>query len=246
MKLLLLFISCILSLNALAQGPYAEGIVFDGDSKERIAIVNIQNLRNGKTIYNNLNGVFKIEANVGDELVFSKTDYFNDTVTVTGNKAHAVYLNRTAIQLREVTIFDSLLSAKSIMARNRKQYNKAYGVLANRDLISVGGGSVGISIDALYNIFSRRGRDAALLRSAVDAEYKEDLIDQRFNRTFVERITGLKGAQLADFMKKYRPGYYFITYASEYELITSIRANLKRFKRNPLAYALPSLTTTPQ
>ena len=241
MRSLLLLILCLLCCHAFAQVPYAEGIVFDRDSKERIAIVSIQNLRNGNVMYNSLNGVFKIDANPGDQLVFSKMDYYSDTVTVTGAIANAIYLKRTAIQLREVTIFDSLLSPKSIMAKNRKQYSRAYGSLANRDLLSMSSGSVGVSIDALYNIFSRAGKDARMLRNAIDEEYKADLIDQRFNRTLVARVTGLKSFQLDDFMKKYRPGYYFITYASEYELITSIRANLKRFKRNPTANSLPPL-----
>ena len=50
------------------------------------------------------------------------------------------------------------------MDKNRSQYSKAYGALANKDLLSFTGGSVGLSIDALYNAFSREGRNAKKLR----------------------------------------------------------------------------------
>lgn len=240
-RLLLLIIFTLACLQTFAQQKFTEGLVFDAVTKDRIAVVSITNLRTGENMYNNLNGVFKVASEPGDLLVFSKADYFNDTVRVLNDLAKVIYLNRTGITLKEVNIYDQSMSPKSIMAKNRSQYSKAYGPLANRDLLSVGGGTVGLGIDALYNMFSTEGRNAKRLRDVLDQDYKENTIDFRFNRTFVSRITGLKGVKLDDFMKKYRPGYYFITNASEYELIASIRANLKRYQRNPLAFELPPL-----
>jgi len=240
-RLLLLIIFGMVYLESFAQQKFTEGLVFDAVTKDRIAVVSITNLRTGENRYNNLNGVFKVASEPGDLLVFSKADYFNDTVRVSNDLAKVIYLNRTGITLKEVNIYDQLSSPKSIMAKNRSQYSKAYGALANRDLLSFSGGSVGLSIDALYNMFSNEGRNAKHLRDVLEQDYKQNTIDYRFSKTFVGRITGLSGAKLDDFMTKYRPGYYFITYASEYELIASIRANLKRYQRNPLAFELPSL-----
>jgi hypothetical protein len=241
-RLLLLILSNIFFLQTFAQQRFTEGLIFDAVTKDRIAVVYITNLRTGQSMYNNLNGVFKVASEPGDRLVFSKMDYFNDTLRVANNMAQVIYLKRNGITLKEVNIFDTLSSPRSIMARNRSQYSKAYGTLGNKDLLSFSGGSVGLSIDALYNLFSNEGRNAQRLRDLLDADYKQNTIDFRFNKAFVGRITGLSGSQLADFMTKYRPGYYFITYASEYELIGSIRANLKRYQRNPMAYTLPPLT----
>jgi hypothetical protein len=44
-------------------------------------------------------------------------------------------------------------------------------------------------------------------------------------------------------MFKYRPGYYTVITANQYEFIATIRANLKRYLRNPKAFALPPLST---
>jgi hypothetical protein len=242
MKRLLLLLFSTVCLQTFAQQKFTEGLVFDAVTKDRIAIVNITNLRTGESMYNTLNGIFKVVSEPGDLLVFSKVGYFNDTVRVSNELAKVIYLNPTGITLQQVNIYDKLSSPKSIMAKNKSQYSKAYGALANRDLLSVGGGTVGLGIDALYNMFSREGRNAKHLRDVLELDYKQNTIDYRFNKAFVGRITGLQGAKLDDFMKKYRPGYYFITNASEYELIASIRANLKRYKRNPLTFELPSLT----
>jgi len=241
MKGLLTILFCALCAQTYAQRN-TEGLVFDATTKDRIAVVYITNMRTGESMYNSLNGTFKVASKPGDLLVFSKMDYFNDTARVTGTEAIVVYLKRTGITLKEVNIYDTLSSPKSIMAKNRSTYSKAYGSLANRDLLSLGSSGVGLSIDALYNVFSKEGRNATRLRGILDQDYKQNTIDYRFNRTFVGRITGLKGAQLTDFMTKYRPGYYFINSASEYEFIASIRTNLKRYLRNPTTLALPSLT----
>ncbi len=233
MKRLLIILLCVLCAKTFAQQRNTEGLVFDAVTKDRIAVVYITNLRTGESMYNSLNGTFRVAAAPGDLLVFDKMDYFTDTVRVTGTEALVVYLRRTGITLKQVDIYDTLSSPKSIMAKNRSTYSKAYGSLANRDLLSLGTNGVGLGIDALYNLFSNEGRNAARLRGVLDEDYKRNVIDAKFNRTFVGRVTGLKGAQLTDFMYKYRPGYYFISSASEYELIASIRTNLKRFLRNP-------------
>jgi len=108
-------------------------------------------------------------------------------------------------------------------------------------LTSVPGIGAGLGIDALWNAFSREGRNAAHLRETIENDYKQDVVDSRFNSALVGRITGLTGERLKDFMKKYRPGYYFLESASDYDLITSIRTNYRRYMRNPAAHALMPL-----
>lgn len=237
--LLLLFI--LFTTKTFAQDKYIEGIVFDKDSKDRIAIVNILNTNTGASIYNNLNGVFKIEAAPGDVLIFTKTDYHPDTLKLQNNQALAIYLQSTGIRLREVSIHDSLNSPMARLAANRALYNRAYSTTANAPLLSIGMGGVGFSTDAIYNALSHKGRDVRRLQDALDNDFKEESIDHRFTKSIVGRITGLKNERLEDFMIKYRPGYYFITNASDYEFINSIRTNLKRYYRNPDAYALVPL-----
>ncbi len=242
MKLWLPLLLCGMFGKALAQEKQVEGIVFDKDTKDRVARTNILNIRTSKSFYNDLKGEFKIDAVTGDKLVFTKQDYLPDTVLVKNNSNIAVYLQRTAIPLKEVTIRDSQATPKSRLAATKREYSKAYDPSAFSDPFNVvPGGGAGISIDALYNSISKSGRNAQHLQEIIQGDYEQNVIDYRFNRTFVGNITGLKDQELINFMQRYRPGYYLVTTASEYEFITYVMNNLKRYKRNKRAYGLQPL-----
>ncbi|MES2267732.1 MAG: hypothetical protein V4520_13300 [Bacteroidota bacterium] len=241
MKLWPAFFLSILCVNAFAQTKEVTGIVFDKDSKARVAKVNVLNSTSGKSTYNNFKGEFNIDAKPGDILIFSKPDHYNDTVKIKDYTALAIYLKPNAIALREVTIRDSFLSPQKRLANTQREYSKIYGSQYNADLLNVGSGGVGFSIDALYSAFSKSGRNAEKLRGIIDAEYRQNIIDYRFNKAFVQGITHLEEPKLTDFMHKYRPGYYLVTTANDYEFIDYIRKNLKRYQRRPNAYELAPL-----
>ena len=232
---------------AFAQEKQYDGIVFDRDSKERIAKVNIQNTSSGANNYDNLKAEFKINAKAGDVIIFSKFGYFSDTLRLGAETTLAVYLKPTSIPLKEVTIRDNLDPEKRYEA-TRREYDRVYGTLANRDLLSIGGGNgvgVGLSIDALYNMLSFRGRNAARLRATIQRDYEQNVIDARFNKTLVESVTGLKDFSLMDFMFKYRPTYYFVVQSNEYDFIRYIKSSYERYKFNPNVYTLPPLSAQP-
>jgi hypothetical protein len=225
---------------ALAQEKQFDGIVFDKETKERIAKVNVANLSTNTDVYDNLKAEFKIMAKTGDVLVFSKTGYVNDTLKLGTETSIAVYMKRTSIQLKEVSISDNANPQKRYEA-TRREYNAVFGTLANRDILSVGNGGAGLSIDGLYNILSFKGRNAARLRETIERDYHENVIDARFNKQFVSSITALPEPALADFMFKYRPSYYAVTHYSDYEFIKYTMSSFARYKRNPDAYALQPL-----
>ncbi len=233
------------SESGFAQTKHIEGIVFDKETKERIAIVNIKNTTTGLSVYNNLKGEFSIDANDGDVLIFSKQYYFSDTIKVLNHSSQAIYLKRSSIELKQVDIRDSMVTPEQKLAATKRDYTKIYGVLADKDLLSVSPGSgAGISIDALWNMFSREGKNAQHLRDEIQEDYYQNLIDYRFNRTLVNRITGLKDGQLTSFMQRYRPGYWFVMNASDYDFDTYIKNNYKRYLRRPRIYNnLPPLVT---
>ncbi|MCC8410930.1 hypothetical protein LJ707_18465 [Mucilaginibacter sp. UR6-1] len=242
MKLWLLVLPLCVAFNVCAQDKKVEGIVYDKGINDRIARVNIRNLSNGQAIFNNLKGEFSIDAAIGDRLVFSKEGYFNDTVKITDKKSLAVNLKTTGIQLQEVRINDKLINPEKWMAATRRDYTRLYGPSANPDLLTTSPyGGAGIGIDALYNALSRSGRNAERLKEVIERDYHQNVIDYRFNRTYVANITGLKDDQLTDFMQKYRPGYYLVTTASDYEFVKYIRNSFKRYMRNPSNFTITPL-----
>lgn len=227
-----------------AQQKPVEGIVFDKETKDRIAKVNVLNSTTGKSVYNTFKGEFSIDAKPGDVLIFTKADHYADTLKVLNNASLAVYMKRSAIQLREVIIRDSLLNPDKQLIATKKDYTKIYGSEYNQSFLSSApGGGAGISIDAIWNAFSRSGRNADRLREIIDKDYKQKVIDYRFNRAFVASVTQLKDLQLTEFMFRYRPGYSTVKTASDYEFITMIRNNLKRYLRSTKSYTLAPLVT---
>lgn len=238
--LFLLFFT--ITFNCFSQERTVAGIVFDKENQERIASVNVRNITTGFSVYNNLKGEFKINAKAGDELIFSRQEYHSDTIKVQNNAPLAIYMARLAIQLKQVNISDTLLSPEKRLEATKNDYTKIYGSLAYREYItSPNNGPAGLSIDALYNAFSRSGRNAEHLRQIIQRDYEQNVIDYRFNRTFVGRITGLTDGQLTSFMFRYRPGYYTVKTASDYQFISMIRADFRRFLRNPRIYSQPPL-----
>jgi hypothetical protein len=219
-----------------------QGIVIDNDTRERLAVVVIHNLNNHKLWYNTLKGEFKIDAQVGDKLVFTKQDYRPDTLLVGSMANIIVYMQRLAIMLREVTITDSMHTPLQRLLATQKEFSMIYSPRLNPDAFStVPGGGAGISIDAIYNSFSREGKDAAQLRSTIQSDYQQNVIDYRFNKSYVGNITKLKDQELVDFMRKFRPSYYLVTNYTEYEFITYIRTSLRRYLRNKRALSQPAL-----
>ena len=242
MKFWLLLVFCFTTVLCFAQDKPVAGLVFDKTTKERIAKVNIRNLRNGQSVYNNLKAEFKIMAQPGDALVFSKLNYFNDTIKVQANGDMAVYIKAKSIVLKEVNVRDTVLTAQQKLELTKKDYTKIYGSLAHRDLLSLSPGSgAGISIDAIWNMLSRSGRNAEHLRELIEQDYKLNFIDQRYNKKLVEQLTGLQEPQLTNFMTRYRPSYYMVSTASDYEFASYIKSNYKRFLRNPNAVTLMPL-----
>lgn len=249
MRLGLLLLFCGLVFRAYAQDkPPAnfknpvEGVVYDKESQERIARTNILNITSGQSYYNNLKGEFKIDAKPGDKLVFLKLDYLADTLTVKDNSNLLISMKRMAIPLREVTIRDTLVTPLQRLRATKRDFSKIYGSDAYDGILSTSpGGGAGISIDALWNSLSRSGREAKHLQGIIEQDYQQSVIDYRFNRSYVTNITKLKDQELTDFMGHYRPGYFIVTTATEYEFITYIRNSLKRYLRNKRIYSQPSL-----
>jgi hypothetical protein len=245
MRLSLLLLLCGLSFRSIAQDKPSskqqgqiEGVVYDKDTKDRLARTNIINNNTGESFYNNLKGEFKIDAKPGDQLIFIKQDYLPDTILVKDKENLVVSLQRTAIPLKEVTIHDSLATPLQRFQATRKAFSKAYGSNAYSDILSTApAGGAGLSIDALWNSMSRSGRNAQHLQGIIQSDYQQNVIDYRFNRTYVGNITKLKGQDLTNFMVRYRPGYYTVTTATEYEFITYIRNNLRRYLHNKRIYS---------
>lgn len=227
---------------SFAQEKEVEGIVFDKDTRYRLTRVNIKNLRTNISIYNTTKGEFKLSVKEGDKIVAAISGYRLDTITYNKQSAILFYLQRLAIPLQEVVVKDSVLSARKRYEEMRKQFNSLNRLGNNQDLLAIGSGSVGLSIDALWSAFSKEGKNARRLMDVMERDYKNNFIDEKFNKTLITKVTGLKGDKLEVFILNYRPSYYFVYGASEYDLVSYIKMAFIRFNNHPYIENLSDLS----
>lgn len=240
MKLFLLFLF-LFCTGAYAQKITVKGFVIDKDSKQRLAKVYIYNSHNDEGLYNNSKGEFSTNASVGDTLFAMLQGYGLDTVIYKGNNAIYFQLKPLAVQLREVAIVGSSVTPRERYDKNLREYKYATDLGSSRDLLSISNRGAGLGIDAIYNLLSRKGRNARHLQEILERDYKEQIIDYRFNPAFVGRALRIKGFELEDFMQQYRPSYDFVLMASDYAFIVFLKNNYATYQRNPNTFRLKSL-----
>lgn len=129
-------------------------------------------------------------------------------------------------ELREVRVIPRNYKMDSL--QNRKDYAKVFdyrkpGISINRAPYS-GQPGVGIDLNQLIGMFQfKKNRRMLAFQQRLITEEQEKFIDHRFTKALVRKITNTTGERQADFMKKYRPSYEFLTIASDYELAEYIK-----------------------
>lgn len=242
MKLyILFFLFSLFSGIAAAQQTPVRGFVIEKGSKQRLAKVYIYNSRTDDGLYNNNKGEFSTQASVGDTLFAALQGYGVDTIIYKGNPAIYFQLKSLAIQLKEVSIIGSSLTPRERYDKTLKEYKYATDLGSSRDLLNLSSRGVGLGIDAIYNLLSRKGRNARHLQAILERDYKQQIIDYRFNANFVGKSLRISGYELQDYMQQYRPSYEFVLEATDYEFIVLIRNNFAAYKRNPKALRLQKL-----
>ncbi len=226
-------------MKAIAQN--VEGIVFDKSTKQRVAKVYVYNLANDDMKYNDKRGEFNIAGTLGDTLIAVAKGYYADTVVIRNNKAVIFNLQRSSIWLNEVSIV-ARKSPTEVLNQRKQEFDKAYREGAVGNVLSVSPmGGAGLSIDALYSLLSRRGKNARHLQELIEREYQDNVIDSKFTPEMVTSITNLKGAALQDFMQQYRPTYFFVSQANDYNMGQYIRDSYRKYKQNPTSRRLQPL-----
>lgn len=217
-----------------------EGLVLDGDTKQRIGRVLVINSTTGANTFNNAKGEFSLPVKTGDVLIAQREEYKSDTVTYSNQQAIIFNLNKTSIYIEPVTVV-ARKSPEQILSERRIEYDRAYRLADPGSYFSVGPNGAGLSINAIYNLLSKEGRNARKLTAYFQKEYEENIIDLKFSKGLVTRITGLEGELLDNFMLRYRPSYDFAQAANEYQMIGYIKSKYDHFMIYPYFNPLPDL-----
>lgn len=236
---------CILWFLAVGWQPVSaqdaiQGLVFDINTKQRVSRVFIYNPRNDAGGYNNTKGEFEIQAQSGDILIAAANGYYADTLRVADDPVVVFQLERSTILIDEVSVI-ARRSPEERLAENQREYSTAYSRGNPGSILSIAPTGAGVSIDALYKLISREGRNARRLQEIIEEDYRESVIDYRFTPELVSRATGLSGEPLRDFMRQYRPSYFFVLSANDYNMVFYIRSSYAQYRQRPSLRRLPPL-----
>lgn len=227
---------------ALSQISKLEGIILDADSKNRVGEVMIYNPKTGVRQFNNHRGEFTINALPQDTLIFSKEGFFSDTLAFVDRKVKVISMKRDFTYIEPVRVI-ARKSPDQLLEEAKREYKDAYRLADPGDFLSTGlnGMGAGLSINAIYNLFSKEGKNARRFTEYMNTLYRENVIDSKFTPDLVRNLVGLEGDRLKNFMIRYRPTYEFVTQASHYELTQYIKSKYSMFKLVPDLRPLPEL-----
>lgn len=237
-------LACIFILNvvsAFAQQKAVQGFVVDKDTKLRLAKVYIYNSSLDEGFYNNTKGEFVAPVKVGDTLFAALSGHAMDTVVYRGQSAIVFQLRSMGIRLKEVSIYGKAKTPQELYKSKLDEFKYKLDKGSSKDLLNLGQRGVGLGIDAIYNLLSRDGKNARHLQQILEKDYKEQVIDYRYNATYVKNLIDIKDDKLQDFMTQYRPTYQFVLSASEYAFIQFVKNSYASYKRNPSMFRLPKL-----
>ncbi len=241
MKLLTTFLLLFVAYSIFAQQRTVQGFVVDKDSKLRLAKVYIYNSSADEGFYNNTKGEFTASIKLGDTLYAALQGFAMDTAIYRGQSALVFQLRSLGIRLKEVNIYGKLKTPQERYRSQLDAYKYRLDKASANDLLNFNAGKIGVGIDAIYNLLSREGKNARQLQRILEKDYKEEVIDYRFNPTYVRTVIDIKEADVDDFMLQYRPTYQFVLTASEYAFIRFIKNSYASYKRNPAMFRLPKL-----
>lgn len=234
-SLTLLFLS-ILCLQINAQERSVYGRVLDSTDHKGIESLIVQNKTSGQIVSTNAKGDFYIRAIKGDSIFITNLGYNRAGTIYDGKNQNPVILTkRQPIMLAEVVItekrwkelqeeIDDFLENPQNEGALRKQI---LGNLLNTNTSQPG---LGISIDGLYELWSKEGK---LNRKVADLKYndiKQFYIDLKYNPKTIIQITHIDEEDLEAFMSYCKPNENFILKASNYDLTYFILNCYKEFK----------------
>lgn len=196
---------------------------------EVVQLASIININSGVRKISNRSGYFTIQVKQTDTLIVTAIGY--DSLRLTSLHFDTsknidsilVWMKPKAARLKEVKIVASNPKRDSL-ARAAAEFLKTDPLMNNYDrILNREKGGLMSPLTAIYQQFSKEGRDMAHFEDFVAYMEKQKLVDKRYNRNVVKRVTKLHELQLDEFMVFCKLNKDFVIESSDYDLIKAIQ-----------------------
>ena len=255
LRILLISIFALIAYNTQAQyikmggRAIVAGYVFEESTSEPLPYVNVYIKQTRQGTITDTSGYFIISAKINDTLTFSSLGYDRKYVVLTDSASESmkpliVFLDTRIYQINSVDII-ALKRYKQLEYEiiNMKLEDDGYIYAANnfpfrpKDLDyytrvnAPGFGLVFSPISALYELFSKEGKERQKLEEIQSRDYLSELIDKKVSSSFISEITGMSLKETNIFLSWCNFSPEFILKLNEYDLISIIIYKHKQYSR---------------
>lgn len=216
----------ILSLFLLIPGigytssfPLKGKIYKSSDSLTTLDQVIVLKKGNQTGVLTRIDGHFQVYVNLWDTLLFLRKGYFNDTLIVlqvNPDEIH-IYMQEIPVTLKGITF-------RKPPIINLEERRKEWAYILDRPKAGVQS-----PVTALYEQFSKKGKELRKLEKYFYEDEKKIYSRQRVTRILCFQITQLTGKQLDSFMVFATPPYEILVGMSEVQLILHLQHAFKNW-----------------
>ncbi len=234
------YILILITCQSYGQQVYVLGKIIDAQTGKPVESATVVNKNSRQITKTGGNGNFLLKAAKGDSIKASSVGFKMAGIVFDGlNKEPVITLRQDAIALREVVVKDKRLEQVKKQIDELLQSPEASTKLKWKDISNLvmmnpsgsTPGSIGISIDGLYQLFSKEGKTRRKLEAMKQEDLKKLLVEYRYNTEYISYITKLKGQELKNFMKYCNLPDNFVLTANDYDLTFEVFRCLEDFKR---------------
>lgn len=223
-----------------------EGVIMDAETDSLLIFANVFNRKTHRGVLSDTMGYFKFFGLSYDTITFSSMGYISKRYPLPDTSGlsitDTIRLTRQKYSLPEVEIVDLTpyeqlrMEVKNMEVPRDLEYARMNLTYENANYLSnysrepgTVGLQIGGPITALYNAFSKEGKDQ---RKAIEMQKEENIaisIEPKYSKRRVMAITGLNEQLAVEFMKFCDFSNDFLLNAEEYYIIEVLLEHYKEF-----------------
>ncbi len=241
---------CNAQFVRIADRVIVAGYVFEESTGEPLPYVNVYVKKSRIGTITDTSGYFLLSASINDTIIFSSLGYDKKYVILTdsatdNNKPLVVFMDSKIYELKSVEVI-ALRKYKQleyeitnmrlpdddyIYAANNFPFRPADIDYYTRSSTPMSGiGIIFSPITALYDMFSKEGKEKQKLAELQEKDYLNTLIDEKISTALVMKITGLDQEETNMFINWCNFSPDFIMKLTEYDFISVIAYKYKQYK----------------
>lgn len=253
--LIVIFFLSLFSINAfgqfirIADRVIVAGYVFEESNGSPLPYVNVYVKQSRIGTITDTSGYFILKAGINDTLIFSSLGYDKKYVVITDSAADndkplIVFLDTKIYEIRSVEIialrrYKQLEYEITTMKLPEDDYTNAATNFPfrpadidyyTRDVTPMSGiGVVFSPITALYDAFSKEGKEKQKLAEIQEKDYLNSLIEEKISIAVIMKITGMGREDTNVFLEWCNFSPDFILKLTEYDLVLVIKHKYNQY-----------------